>query len=46
MKLVRSGLGLEPDAFRTEPQIMELSYGHWEGELAALLADKLNRMPS
>ena len=40
MKLVRSGLGLEPHEFRTEPQIMELSYGHWEGELASLLADR------
>ena len=40
MKLIRSGLGLEPNEFRTEPQIMELSYGHWEGELAAVLGEK------
>ncbi|MGO4686011.1 histidine phosphatase family protein [Hyphomicrobium sp. 2TAF46] len=37
MRLTRLALGLDPDAFRTAPEIVELSYGHWEGELAAEL---------
>jgi broad specificity phosphatase PhoE len=40
MRLIRSSLGLDPNAFRTEPEIAELSYGHWEGELAAELPAK------
>ena len=40
MQLIRSALGLDPDAFRIAPEIAELSYGHWEGELAAELPAK------
>jgi probable phosphoglycerate mutase len=40
MQLIRAALGLDPDAFRIAPEIAELSYGHWEGELAAELAAK------
>jgi probable phosphoglycerate mutase len=40
MQLIRAKLGLEPGGFRTEPEIIELSYGHWEGELAAVLPEK------
>lgn len=40
MRLARSALGLDPDDFRTTPEILELSYGHWEGELAAELPAK------
>jgi broad specificity phosphatase PhoE len=40
MRLIRSALGLDPDAFRIAPEIAELSYGHWEGELAAELPAK------
>lgn len=31
MELVRSGLGLDPGAFRTDAQLAELSFGRWEG---------------
>jgi probable phosphoglycerate mutase len=37
MRLIRTELGLDTEGFSTEPQIMELSYGHWEGQLAANL---------
>lgn len=40
MRLLRATLGLDPDAFRIAPEIAELSYGHWEGELAAELPFK------
>jgi broad specificity phosphatase PhoE len=40
MRLIRSALGLDPDGFRIAPEIAELSYGHWEGELAAELPAK------
>ncbi|WP_045835579.1 histidine phosphatase family protein [Hyphomicrobium sp. 99] len=40
MRLARTVLGLDPDAFRRAPEIQELSYGHWEGELAAELPAK------
>jgi broad specificity phosphatase PhoE len=33
-RILRSALALEPDAFRRDPQLMELHYGHWEGHLA------------
>ncbi|MFT3731568.1 MAG: histidine phosphatase family protein [Hyphomicrobium sp.] len=37
MRLVRGAIGLDPDGFRIAPEIAELSYGYWEGELAAEL---------
>ena len=40
MQLIRAALGLEPGHFRTEPEIIELCYGHWEGELATGLREK------
>lgn len=40
MRLTRSALGLDPNDFRIAPEISELSYGHWEGELAAELPAK------
>lgn len=40
MRLIRAELGLDPDDFRIAPEIAELSYGHWEGELAAELPAK------
>jgi broad specificity phosphatase PhoE len=40
MHLVRTALGLAARDFRTDPDIMELSYGHWEGQLAAELPEK------
>lgn len=40
MRLTRTALGLDPDDFRIAPEISELSYGYWEGELAAELPAK------
>ena len=40
MQLIRSVLGLEADSYRMDPAILELSYGHWEGELASELSEK------
>lgn len=40
MRLIRATLGLDPDDFRIVPELAELSYGHWEGELAAELPIK------
>lgn len=40
MQLVRSALGLDPNGFHIVPEISELSYGHWEGELQAELPTK------
>lgn len=37
MRLIRETLGLDPDDFCIAPDIAELSYGHWEGELAGEL---------
>lgn len=31
MELVRDGLGLDRNEYRTEPRLMELSFGEWEG---------------
>jgi len=31
MELMRTGLGLEPGAYRIEPRLAELSFGDWEG---------------
>jgi probable phosphoglycerate mutase len=31
MELVRTGLGLDPARYRTDPRLAELSFGSWEG---------------
>jgi broad specificity phosphatase PhoE len=31
MRLARAAMGLPPDAFETEPRLMELTFGRWEG---------------
>jgi probable phosphoglycerate mutase len=45
MELLRSGLGLEPGLYGTDPRLMEMSFGRWEGftfaELEATEADAL-----
>ncbi|MET0192326.1 MAG: histidine phosphatase family protein [Hyphomicrobiaceae bacterium] len=33
MQIVRGGLGLLPDAYRTDDRLKEVHYGHWEGQL-------------
>lgn len=38
MRIVRGELGLVPDDFEIEPRLIELNYGHWEGQLASDLA--------
>jgi probable phosphoglycerate mutase len=40
MQLIRAALGLDLNGYRTDPAILELSYGHWEGELASELPEK------
>ncbi|MEQ1717834.1 MAG: histidine phosphatase family protein [Hyphomicrobium sp.] len=37
MEILRRSLGLPAGGFRREPELMELHYGHWEGQLAAEL---------
>ncbi|MDX2156377.1 MAG: histidine phosphatase family protein [Hyphomicrobiaceae bacterium] len=32
MAIARHEMGLEPDAFRRDPRLMEQHYGHWEGK--------------
>ncbi len=31
MEIIRAGLGLEPGGYRTDPRLMEMSFGRWEG---------------
>jgi probable phosphoglycerate mutase len=31
MSIVRTAMGLEPHGFRTDPRLMEIHFGHWEG---------------
>ncbi len=38
MQLMRGEMGLSQTDFRRDPQLLELNYGHWEGELASELA--------
>jgi broad specificity phosphatase PhoE len=33
MQIVRVGLDLPPDAYRTDDRLKEVHYGHWEGQL-------------
>ncbi len=40
MQIIRSVLGLDANGYRTDRNIVELSYGHWEGELASELPEK------
>lgn len=40
MQIIRSVLGLDANGYRTDRTILELSYGHWEGELASELIEK------
>ncbi len=35
MRIIRSEMRLAVDAFRIDPAIKELNYGHWEGQLAS-----------
>jgi probable phosphoglycerate mutase len=39
MEILRAEIGLDPLAYRRDPQLLELNYGHWEGHLASALAD-------
>ncbi len=53
MELIRGGLGLEPAVYRTDPRLMEMSFGRWEGytfeelklrEAESLAARELDRL--
>lgn len=35
MRIVRHELGLAADKFSIDPRLIELNYGHWEGQLAS-----------
>lgn len=37
MRIVRKELDLAPDGFSIDARLIELNYGHWEGQLAANL---------
>ena len=39
MELLRAEMGLDPKAYRRDPQIREVHYGHWEGHLASALVE-------
>jgi broad specificity phosphatase PhoE len=39
MELLRSEMGLDPNVFRRDEQLLELNYGHWEGHLASTLPE-------
>ena len=40
MRIMRTALGLDPEAFRTDPDLLEITFGKWEGyTLAELAAD-------
>lgn len=38
MRILRSALDLPPDDFRLDERLIELHYGHWQGQLLADLA--------
>ena len=40
MELMRTGLGLEPEAYRTDIRLMEMSFGRWEGFTFADLQER------
>ena len=37
MEILRRSLGLDVKAYRLEPKLLEVHYGHWEGHLASEL---------
>jgi len=37
MEILRAELGLAPETYRRDPELLELHYGHWEGQLASEL---------
>jgi probable phosphoglycerate mutase len=39
MEILRSEMGLDPDNYRCDAQLMELNYGHWEGHLASTVME-------
>lgn len=40
MSILRAELNLAPNDFRIEPELREINYGHWEGQLASELTSK------
>jgi len=40
MELMRTGLGLDPVQYRTDPRLKEMSFGRWEGHTFAELKDR------
>jgi broad specificity phosphatase PhoE len=40
MELMRTGLGLQPQDYRIDPRLLEMSFGRWEGYTYAELKDR------
>jgi probable phosphoglycerate mutase len=40
MQIMQAALGLETGSYRTDDRLVELSYGHWEGQLSSELPQK------
>lgn len=40
MERLRDAMGLDPKAYRTDPRLMELSFGDWQGSTFAELEEK------
>lgn len=40
MQIMQAALGLETHGYRSDGNLLELSYGHWEGELSSELTKK------
>jgi probable phosphoglycerate mutase len=40
MELMRAGLGLPPRDYRTDPRLLEMSFGRWEGYTFAELTER------
>lgn len=39
MRILRGSLGLPPEDFETDPRLIELHYGHWQGQLLSDLGE-------
>jgi broad specificity phosphatase PhoE len=40
IEIVRLAMGLDPEAYRTDPRLVEVSFGHWEGFTNAEVEDR------
>lgn len=40
MRIIRSTMGLDPDAFRRDDRLKEINFGHWEGRIWDVLPEE------